>query len=112
MEHTFTDRIKQLAADIDRMAPNMKALDRLDGVENRLKATEQEFEQARRKAKDLKNKFLAVKQRRVKLFQKAYSHIADKIDKIYKELTKSTTHPLGGTAYLTLENSEVFIITN
>lgn len=105
-ETKFLDRIKALAAEIERMAPNLKAIERLDGVENRLKATNEEFENSRRQAKLSKDRFNTVKKRRHELFFKAYSHIADKIDKIYKELTKSRTHPLGGTAYLTLENNE------
>jgi len=36
----------------------------------------------------------------------AFDHISKNIDKIYKQLTKSNTHPLGGTAYLNLENED------
>lgn len=36
----------------------------------------------------------------------AFNHISSNIDKIYKQLTKSNTHPLGGTAYLNLENED------
>ena len=41
------------------------------------------------------------------LFNKAYDHISDRIDKVYKELTKGAAAPTGGVAYLTLEDSEV-----
>lgn len=37
---------------------------------------------------------------------KAFNHISGNIDKIYKQLTKSSTHPLGGTAYLNLDNED------
>ena len=40
------------------------------------------------------------------MFMKAFDHISKGIDEIYKELTKSLTHPLGGTAYLNLENED------
>lgn len=96
-----------MTSEIERMAPNRKAIDRLDGVENRLKETMDDFDRARAEAKSLKDQFLAVKQRRFDLFTKAFTHIAEGIDKIYKELTRTATHPLGGTAYLTLEDSEV-----
>lgn len=43
---------------------------------------------------------------RFELFMEAFSHISNIIDKIYKQLTKSSTHPLGGTAYLNLENED------
>lgn len=36
----------------------------------------------------------------------AFNHISNNIDKIYKQLTRSQTHPLGGTAYLNLENED------
>ena len=34
----------------------------------------------------------------------AFNAVSGKIDAIYKALTKSAAHPLGGTAYLTLED--------
>lgn len=43
------------------------------------------------------------------LFFKAYSHVSGVINDIYKELTKSAKTD-GGTAYLTLENSEVCLL--
>jgi structural maintenance of chromosome 1 len=36
----------------------------------------------------------------------AFNHISNSIDKIYKQLTKSSNHPLGGMAYLSLENED------
>jgi structural maintenance of chromosome 1 len=43
---------------------------------------------------------------RYSLFHQAYVHISEKIDGIYKELTRSKTFPLGGTAYLSIEDSD------
>jgi structural maintenance of chromosome 1 len=43
---------------------------------------------------------------RYNLFMDAYNHISEKIDQVYKDLTKSAYHPLGGTAYLSLEDNE------
>ena len=79
---------------------------RLGGVESRLRETNDEFESARRQAKLTRDKFQDVKKKRFDAFNSAYTFVSDKIDKIYKELTNSRTHPLGGTAYLTLENPE------
>jgi len=50
-----------------------------------------------------------VKKRRCDLFNKAYNHISDRIDQVYKELTKGKAAPMGGVAYLSLEDSEVRI---
>jgi structural maintenance of chromosome 1 len=45
---------------------------------------------------------------RCELFNKAYNHISDHIDEVYKELTKGKASPsMGGVAYLSLEDSEV-----
>ena len=37
------------------------------------------------------------------MFNKVYNHISDRIDQVYKELTKGKASPMGGVAYLTLE---------
>jgi hypothetical protein len=80
---------------------------RLDEVENKLAATDKDFEAARRGAKDAKDSFAAIRKRRTNLFNKAYSHISESIDVVYKELTKGKASPMGGVAYLSLEDSEV-----
>jgi structural maintenance of chromosome 1 len=102
---------------MERLAPNLRTLSKMDEVEKKLKGTAAEFENARSEAKRAKDAFEAVKKARYILiafliwnrydrFYKAYVFIADNIDKIYKELTKSKTFPLGGTAYLSLEDSD------
>jgi len=40
------------------------------------------------------------------LFRKAFDHIAERIDRVYKDLTKGKAAPMGGVAYLNLEDSE------
>jgi hypothetical protein len=44
---------------------------------------------------------------RCELFNKAYNHISDRIDQVYKDLTKGKAAPMGGVAYLSLEDNEV-----
>lgn len=44
---------------------------------------------------------------RCDLFNKAFNHIAEKIDAVYKDLTKGNNSPDGGVAYLSLEDSDV-----
>lgn len=80
------------------MAPNMKAIERLEGVESRLKSTEKNFEDARENAKKAKDDFQEVKEQRLELFVKAFSHISEQIGPIYKELTRSASLPMGGQA--------------
>lgn len=42
-------------------------------------------------------------------FNKAFTHISERIDKVYKDLTKGKHSPMGGVAYLSLEDSEVSV---
>jgi len=45
--------------------------------------------------------------RRTEQFKKAFEHIAERIDQVYKDLTKNKAAPMGGVAYLTFEDDEV-----
>ncbi|KAJ3029322.1 UNVERIFIED_CONTAM: Structural maintenance of chromosomes protein 1 [Siphonaria sp. JEL0065] len=105
-EIEFQESIKSLSLEIEKLAPNMRASEKFDDVEAKLRATADEFETARKEAKSAKDAFLAIKQDRYQKFHGAFQHISGKIDQIYKELTKSKTFPLGGTAYLSLEDSD------
>ncbi|KAJ7497178.1 condensin complex subunit SMC1 [Mycena latifolia] len=102
----FDAEITKLNAEIERMAPNMKAIDRLEDVEAKLADTEREADKARKDSKTARDDFLEIKRRRCELFNKAYNHISDRIDQVYKDLTKGKASPMGGVAYLSLEDSE------
>lgn len=80
------------------MAPNMRAIERLEGVESRLKSTEKDFEDARKRAKNAKDDFQEIKEQRFELFNKAFSHISEQIGPIYRDLTRSPSVPMGGQA--------------
>jgi len=98
--------IAKINGEIEKMAPNMKAMDRLDDVEAKLREAEKEAEKARKDSKTAREDFNDVKKKRCDLFNKAYNHISEVIDKVYKDLTKGKTAPEGGFAYLSLEDSE------
>jgi structural maintenance of chromosome 1 len=55
----------------------------------------------------VKDAFNVVKKKRCDLFNKAFRHIEDRIDQVYKDLTKGKASPQGGIAYLSLEEPEV-----
>jgi structural maintenance of chromosome 1 len=38
--------------------------------------------------------------------QECFTHVAQALVTIYRDLTKSGRHPLGGNAYLTLDNTD------
>ncbi|KAF7984629.1 hypothetical protein HWV62_12853 [Athelia sp. TMB] len=102
----FDAAITKLNSEIERMAPNTKAIDRLGDVEQKLADTEKEADKARKDSKSARDHFNDVKQRRCDLFNKAYNHISERIDQVYKDLTKGKASPMGGVAYLSLEDSE------
>ena len=90
--------ISSLSTELEKMAPNMRAIDRLEGVEAKLKTTDKDFENARRAAKRAKDDFEDIMHQRSELFNKAFTHIHDQIGPIYKDLTRSTATPMGGQA--------------
>lgn len=100
LEDELLEKINTLNAELDKMAPNMHAIERLPEVEGRLETTNREFEEARKRAKQAKEDFQKVRQQRYGLFEKAFSYISDRIDQVYKELTRSTNMPVGGQAYV------------
>ncbi|CAM9830507.1 unnamed protein product, partial [Sphacelaria rigidula] len=102
----YTTRIQNLQKEIDLMQPNMKAAERFGDVNDRLKASGQTFEQSKQNAAGATHKFNEAKQRRYDTFMQAYGHVSSNLDKIYKDLTKSSKHPLGGTAFLSLDDQE------
>ncbi|PHT46563.1 Structural maintenance of chromosomes protein 1 [Capsicum baccatum] len=105
-EVDFTQKIASLMSEIERTAPNLKALDQYKDLLQKEEEVNKEFEVAKNEEKKVTDEFNRVKGARYELFMKAFNHISGKIDKIYKQLTKSHTHPLGGTAYLNLDNED------
>ncbi|GAA6061274.1 hypothetical protein JCM10212_004680 [Sporobolomyces blumeae] len=106
MESALTEKIAELQAEIDKMSVNLKAIERLGDSEQRFKDIDAEFDEAREQAKKAKDEFNAVKKKRCDLFNKAFRHIEDRIDQVYKDLTKGRASPQGGIAYLSLEEPE------
>ncbi|CAG8983505.1 hypothetical protein HYALB_00004306 [Hymenoscyphus albidus] len=106
VEDKLLQRINDLNSELEKLNPNMRAIDRLDGVEARLKSTEKDFEDARRKAKSSRDAFNEVKEKRFELFNKAFTHISEQISHVYKDLTRSAAYPLGGQAYLDCEDGD------
>lgn len=106
MDATLQENITSLAAELDKMAPNMRSAERLEATSERLKATDREFNDSRNAAQAATKSFEKVKQKRLDLFTKAFAHISDQIGPVYKELTKTSSFPLGGTASLGQENDD------
>ncbi|KAJ5668438.1 Structural maintenance of chromosomes protein 1 [Penicillium maclennaniae] len=106
LEEELLEKVRTLNNELDKMAPNARAMERLETVENKLRSTEKDFEDARRQARRAKDGFEEVMKKRSDLFNKAFTHISEQIGPIYRELTRSTNYPLGGQAYLDIEDSD------
>lgn len=82
--------------------PNLKAMQKLDRVTEKVQSTNEEFELARRKAKKAKAAFERVKNERAEKFIQCSNHISDAIDAIYKKLARNEA----AQAYLGPDNPE------
>ncbi|KAL8705764.1 MAG: hypothetical protein Q9201_001110 [Fulgogasparrea decipioides] len=106
-EDELQNRIKALNGELDHMAPNMRAIERVQAAKGRLATTDKDYEDARKRAAKAKDTFSKVKEKRFELFNKAFSHISEQIGPIYKDLTKDPVNlPMGGQAYLDMEDSD------
>lgn len=132
----YEAQIAKLKADLERVVPNMKAIERLADVQANLDDAEKEADSTRRDSKRAKDKFQDLKKQRYvaslcgrmmkqakqrrhgklmligcrcDLFKTAYDHMANCIDRIYKDLTKGKGAPQGGVGFLSLDDEDVSV---
>lgn len=106
-------RERELQARIDaardamaQLQPSTPAAAQLQELERELQLSERALDDGREQVRETKEAFQLVKKQRTDLFMKAYHHIAERIDGVYKALTQSKVAPTGGVAYLTLEETD------
>lgn len=63
-EAEFKQRTDALLAEIERTAPNLKALDQYDALQRKEKEVTEKFEAARKEERDISDNFNSIKQRR------------------------------------------------
>lgn len=105
-ERELQRRIDSAREEMENLTPSTNTAERLDLLEKELQACERDIDDCREQVRDAREEFELVKKKRTDLFMKAYNHIAERIDGVYKELTKTKAAPMGGVAYLTLEDSD------
>lgn len=105
-EANLIEKIGALTSELEKMAPNMRSAERLEATSDRLKATDREWNDSRSMAKKATKLFEEVKKKRQDLFNKAFNHIKDQIGPVYRELTKTQSFPLGGSASLDVEDED------
>ncbi|DAZ99111.1 TPA: hypothetical protein N0F65_008416 [Lagenidium giganteum] len=102
----YEEQMNDMTAELERMQPNMRALEKFDEIQERIAKEEEELERIKQRSIETAANFERVKTARFERFMEAFNFISSEIDTTYKQLTKSSKHPLGGTAYLSLENTE------
>ncbi|KAL2179193.1 SMC1-like protein [Thermothelomyces heterothallicus CBS 202.75] len=103
IEDRLQEKITSLTTELEKLNPNMRAMERLESVKSRLEATEKDFEDSRAALRAAREAFAKVKEKRFELFNRAFTHIQEQITHVYKDLTRSDAYPLGGQAYLDIE---------
>lgn len=91
---------------LEKLTPNAKALERFKEVENKLRGYDKDYTVARQKERKAADKFKEISEKRYDRFMEAFNHISGCIDATYKELTKSSLSPMGGSAFLILEDED------
>jgi structural maintenance of chromosome 1 len=106
LDHELRDATDEKAADLARLEPNMKAIEQYEGLKEKEAEHVEALDESRKKTKDAADAFERIMHERESTFMAAFEHIQGAIDRVYKELTSSNIHPMGGTAYLNLEDSQ------
>ncbi len=99
----MSERIASIIAQLDQMAPNMRAKDHMAEVAAKLSAADQEAEKARERAAEATSNYYEIEGKRNKAFTDCFEHVQGKIEQVYKQLTISPTYTMGGSAHLSLE---------
>lgn len=97
---------KMLEQELTQISPNLQATENMTEVEARLDEMDKAGDEAREKARVATAAFESVKQKRIDLFQACFTSIASNINEVYKSMTMSANYPMGGTAYLSLQEQE------
>ena len=84
----------------------LKAAEAFEAISEKLKDTSAEYKKAVEAQRKAATAFQKIKSRRAKLFNDAFNHIDESLKTIYSDMTKSSKHPLGGNAYLSLDDTE------
>lgn len=106
IEAQFTEKIKRVSEELEELSPNAKAVERLREVEARLREVEESHAQTRERELTIVDQFNEIKEKRYQKFMEAFNVISENIDVIYKDLTRYSSSPMGGSAYLNLEDED------
>lgn len=110
IEGELNARQQDIIEQLEKLTPNVNAVERLKDAEKKLLSFEKDYTNARHEESQILERFNDVKQQRHDLFMKAFKHVSERISNIYDELTRSSTsgslNQTVGSAYLTLEDED------
>jgi len=107
IKQQYIEEISERSTALQKIAPNLRAIEQFDAVEERLQNMKEDFDEKRSGERHKQSVFEEILARRTELFRKVFDHVKDNINNVYKELTRSRKYPNGGTAYLNLEDPEM-----
>jgi structural maintenance of chromosome 1 len=102
----YAEKLKNISDELDRLAPNLRAIDKLEGDKSRISAAIESFEKSRQEAKQARDAFQTIRKQRINLFTPALNHVMETIDQVYKQLTRNPAFPQGGTAFVSLAGDD------
>jgi len=103
VEERYREDITKISAEIERLRPNLKAIQQLLHVSEQVDVAQQNAVLARRSIVDVEVRFEAVRKERKARFMACFNHVQEELKSVYKQLTGNGPHD-GGTAYLDLED--------
>jgi len=102
----FEGKISKLTQEIEGIAPNMKASDAFNTMTEKVQETVKDFNTAKEEGRKANEVFNKVRKARSHKFNTAFKQIDAALKIIYTDMTKSSKHPLGGNAYLSLDDAD------
>uniref|UniRef100_A0A8D1UV96 SMC hinge domain-containing protein n=1 Tax=Sus scrofa TaxID=9823 RepID=A0A8D1UV96_PIG len=87
-------------------APNLRALENLKAVRDKLQESTDAFEASRKEARMCRQEFEQVKKRRYDLFSQCFEHVSVSIDQIYKKLCRNNSAQV--SSYIKEQTQEQF----
>ncbi len=98
----FKDEIDEAQNELNQKMPNMKAEELYRAYFKRLKESDEDLKEKKRRATAAANSFEKVAAERTKRFMEAYNWMKGNIQEVYSKLTRDKNHESIGKAYLDL----------
>ena len=105
----FIAGIKDVEDKLCELQPNARAAERYKDAQQRYKEANKEVSTLKTQEAAITKRFISVKRERKRLFDKAFDHVSEHLNGIYRELTRDPNlreELSGGQASLTLEDED------